>query len=251
MKIQLFNEDCLENLKRMPDKYVDMVLCDLPYGTTQNKWDTILPFNILWESLYRVCKETSAIVLFSSQPFTSTLISSNLKDFKYTWVWDKVNKFSGHLNAKKQPLRITEDICVFYRKQPIYNPQMIKGKPYKAVSKGNKSSNYGSQVDEIVTINEGLYYPKNLLSISGDERGSQGRVHPTQKPLQVLEYLIKTYTNPKETVLDNTMGSGSTGVACVNTDRSFVGIEKDKSYFIIAKKRIEEAKAKVSLAKVG
>jgi DNA modification methylase len=233
--------DCLELMKAMPDGTIDMILCDLPYGTTACKWDTVIPFEPLWEQYERVAKENAAIVLFASQPFTSTLIVSNLGGFKYQWIWDKVNKFSGHLNAKKQPLRVTEEIVVFYKTQPIYNPQMIPGKPYRAVSKGRKTENYGKQRDEVVTVNEGFYYPKNLISIPGDERGTAGRLHPTQKPVALLEYLIRTYTNEGMTVLDNTMGSGSTGVACINTSRNFVGCEKEPKYFEIAERRIIEA----------
>lgn len=230
--------DCLERMKEIPSGSVDMVLCDLPYGTTQNKWDSVIPFDKLWVEYQRVCNSNAAIVLFGSQPFTSLLTVSNLKDYKYTWVWDKVNRLSGHLNAKKQPMRIVEDIVVFYKSQPVYNPQMIKGKPYTAKSTGRKSDNYGSQVDNVVTINTGDYYPRNLLNIKADERGTVGRLHPTQKPEELCEYLVKTYTNENMTVLDNTMGSGTTGVACKNLGRKFVGIEMDENYYNIAKKRI-------------
>jgi site-specific DNA-methyltransferase (adenine-specific) len=242
--VDLYLGNCLEVMKNGPDKSIDMILCDLPYGTTACKWDVIIPFDKLWEQYGRIIKDNAAIVLFASQPFTSLLIISKLSYFKYTWIWDKVNKFSGHLNSKKQPLRITEDVCIFYKQQPVYNPQMIPGKPYKSISSGNKSDNYGKQLDKVVTINSGLYYPKNLLSIPGDERGTEGRLHPTQKPIALLEYLIKTYTNESMTVLDNTMGSGSTGVACVNTNRNFIGIEKEQKYFDIAKQRIKEAQQK-------
>jgi site-specific DNA-methyltransferase (adenine-specific) len=238
--IKLFAGDCLEVMPTFAPNSVDMILCDLPYGTTACKWDTVIEFEPLWTQYERVAKPNAAIVLFGSQPFTGALVSSNINEFKYAWVWDKVNKFSGHLNAKKQPLRVTEDVCVFYGAQPVYNPQMVPGKPYRATSKGAKSSNYGAQADGVTTINTGLYYPKNLIAIAGDERGTVGRVHPTQKPVALLEYLIRTYTNEGMTVLDNCMGSGSTGVACVNLDRKFIGIEKELSYFEIARHRIEE-----------
>ena len=206
MRQEVWLGDCLELMKNIPDESVDMILCDLPYGSTQNKWDVIIPFDELWKLYDEKIKKNGAIVLFSSQVFTSLLICSNIKEYKYSWVWDKVNRFSGHLNAKKQPLRITEDICVFYKKQPIYNPQMIQGVPYKAKSSGGKSTNFGNQIDGVITINNGLYYPKNLISIKGDERGSVGRIHPTQKPIEICEYLIKTYTNEGDLVLDNCAG---------------------------------------------
>lgn len=237
---KVYNEDCLEGMKRIPDKSIDMVLCDLPYGTTQNKWDSILPFDRLWKQYKRVLKDNGATVLFASQPFTSLLITSNLRDYKYTWVWDKVNKFSGHLNAKKQPLRITEDIVLFYSQQPTYNPIMVKGDPYTAISKGGKSSNYGLQDDGIITVNNGDYYPKNIISIKGDERGSEGRIHPTQKPVALCEYLICTYTNEGEIVLDNCMGSGTMAIAAINTNRNYIGFEKEERYYNIILERISK-----------
>lgn len=234
----LLQGDCLEILRDVPSNSVDLILADLPYGTTQCSWDSVIPLDLLWSEFNRVSKETTAVVLTSCQPFTTALITSNMRDYRYSWVWNKVNKFSGHLNAKKQPLRIVEDVCVFYKRPPTYNPQMTEGKPYKAKSSGKKSDNFGKQQDGIETINTGLYYPKNLLSIAGDERGSQGRIHPTQKPVALMEYFIKTYTNPGDIVLDPTMGSGTTGLACKNLDRSFIGIEKDLNYFNIAEKRL-------------
>jgi len=230
---------CLERMKEIPDGSVDMVMADLPYGTTQNKWDSVIPLAPLWEQYRRVCKPNAAIVLTASQPFTSVLIMSNAGEFKYCWTWDKVNRVSGHLNAKKQPLRIVEDVAVFYSEQPSYNPQMTKGKPYIATSRGSKSSCYGAQVDGVTTVNDGNYYPRNLISIMADERGTVGRIHSTQKPVALMEYLVKTYTNEGQTVLDNTMGSGTTGVACKNLNRRFIGIERDEQYFQIAKARIE------------
>ena len=234
----LVNADCFDVFPFIADKSVDAIIADLPYGTSKNKWDSVLPLDKLWEQYRRILKDNWLVALFASQPFTSALIMSNTKEYKYNWVWDKVNKFSGHLNAKKQPLRITEDICIFYSKQPTYNPIMVKGEPYKATSKGGKSSNFGKQIDGVTTINEGWYYPKNIISIKGDERGTEGRIHPTQKPVELMEYLIKTYTNEGDTVLDNCMGSGSTGVACKKTGRNFIGIEKDEKYFEIAVSRV-------------
>jgi site-specific DNA-methyltransferase (adenine-specific) len=235
--------DCLDVMGEIPDRSVDMVLCDLPYGTTACKWDAVIPFEPLWAHYKRVTKPNAAIVLTASQPFTSALVTSQLSLFKYAWVWNKVNRVSGHLNSKKQPLRVTEDILVFYYSQPTYHPQMTEGKPYKAVSKGRKSENYGTQADGVITVNTGKYYPRNLVSIPADERDTVGRIHPTQKPVALMEYLIRTYTNPGDTVLDNTMGSGTTGVACVNTGRNFIGIERDPTYFAIAQRRIEDAQA--------
>ena len=244
--MQLFEGDCLEIMKQIPDTSVDMVLCDLPYGTTKNKWDSILPLDKLWEQYKRIC--TGAVVLTAAQPFTSTLIMSNIDQFKYAWVWNKVNRNSGFLNAKKQPLRSTEDIPVFYSQQSIYNPQMITGKvPYKVKAGLKFSSNYGNQDrSSVVSESDGTQYPRNLIHIPADERGTVGRVHPTQKPVALMEYRIRTYTNEGAVVLDNCMGSGTTGVACANTNRDFIGIEQDPKYFQIAKSRIYEALAEFS-----
>ena len=230
--------DCLEVMQAIPDKSVDMILCDLPYGTTACKWDTIIPFEPLWEQYKRIIKDKGAIVLTASQPFTSALVMSNVDNFKYAWVWNKVNKFSGHLNAKKQPMRQTEDILVFCNGTPIYNPQMFDGIPYKATSSGWKSQNYGHQIDKITTISDGKRYPRNLIAINGDERGTVGRIHPTQKPVELFVYLIKTYTNEGDTVIDNCIGSGTTAIACINTGRNYIGIEKEEKYCRIAEERI-------------
>lgn len=233
--------NCLEILPTLAPHSIDLILCDLPYGTTACKWDSIIPYKQLWNNYLRIIKPNTAIVLTASQPFTSTLITSNISMFKYIWTWNKVNRISGHLNAKKQPLRITEDIVVFYQRQPTYIPQMIKGKPYTAKSIGNKSSCYGKQSDGIVTVNKGEHYPRNLISIEADERGTVGRIHPTQKPIELMKYLIKTYTREGNTVLDNCMGSGTTGVACKQLNRKFIGIELDQKYFNIAQSRIQNA----------
>ena len=232
--IDLKQGDCLELMKDIPDKSVDMILCDLPYGVTSNKWDSIIPFEPLWESYHRVIKDNGAIVLFSQMPFTVDLVASNYKDFRYEWIWEKLSA-SGHLNANRMPMKKHENILVFYKKLPTYNPQFTEGKPYVATY-STHSSNYGKQKDNITTINDGKRYPVDIIKFNND-RG----LHPTQKPVELLEYLIKTYTNEGDTVLDNCMGSGSTGVACVNTCRNFIGIELDGGYFEIAKSRIEEA----------
>lgn len=227
-------------MKDIPDGSVDMILCDLPYGVTACSWDTVIPFEPLWEQYKRICKKNAAIVLTSTQPFTSALVMSNIKGFKYAWVWNKVNRPTGHLNAKKQPMRQTEDVLIFYSSPPTYNAQMTAGEPYIATGSMN-SKNYGAQ-KKTTTICDGKRYPRNLLNIPADERGTVGRLHPTQKPVALMEYLIKTYTNEGETVLDNCMGSGTAGVACINTKRAFIGIEKDEKYFAIAQNRINNAR---------
>ena len=236
--------DCLEIMKDIPDKSIDMILCDLPYGTTRNKWDSIIDLTELWYCYERIIKDNGVIVLFSQMPFTTELVHSNLKLFKYEWVWQKENG-TGFLNAKKMPLKIHENIEIFYKKPPTYNPQMRKGfKPYSQMS-GRDSSNYGEQV-RVRTVNDGERYPIDVIEFKRDKE----KLHPTQKPVALLEYLIKTYTNEGDLVLDNCMGSGSTGVACINTNRNFIGIELDKKYFEIAKKRIEETKRESQLFKV-
>ena len=222
--------ECLERMREIPSGTVDMVMADLPYGTTQNKWDSVIPLEPLWREYRRVCKPSAAIVLTSAQPFTSALVMSNLADYKYQWVWRKPQG-TGHLNAKKQPMRNHEDVLIFYQKQPAYNPQMTKGKPYTCKS-GRASENWGAQVS-VVTENIGERYPMTVQDFTADK----DKIHPTQKPVALMEYLIRTYTNEGETVLDNTMGSGTTGVACINTGRSFIGIERDPTYFRIAQDR--------------
>lgn len=236
--VELLSGNCLELMKDIEDKSVDMILCDLPYGTTQCKWDSVIPFEPLWEQYERIIKDNGAIVLFGSQPFTSSLIMSNIKMFRYTWVWQK-SKATGYLNSKKMPLREHEDICVFYKKLPCYNPQMTQGEPYNKGKAHRPTNVYGSQVSVLVKNDSGARYPRSVQYFKTAE--SEGKtMHPTQKPIELLGYLIKTYTNENELVLDNTMGSGSTGIACLNTNRQFIGMELDKTYFEIAKKRIEE-----------
>ena len=241
----LYNGDMLVEMDKIPDKSIDMILTDLPYGTTACKWDTIIPFEPLWEQYERVIKDNGAIVLFANQPFTTNLIYSNIKNFKYCWTWDKQIP-SGMGYARFRPMQQTEDICVFEKKgrKTIYNAQKTKReKPIK--SGGVKKSNSAPHT-MTKPLNKTYDYknPVTLLSYIKIRRGS---VHPTQKPVALLEYLIKTYTNKGETVLDSTMGSGSTGVACKNTFRKFIGIELDKDYFDIAKKRIEETPDKLDI----
>ncbi|MBF84455.1 MAG: hypothetical protein CL489_08280 [Acidobacteria bacterium] len=227
--------DCLERMKEIPDGSVDMVLTDPPYGTTACKWDTVIDLDKMWMQLKRVIKPNGAIVMTASQPFTSALIMSNPKTFKYCWVWEK-ERPSNPMLAKKQPLKYHEDIIVFYDKLPLYNPIMTKGDK-------NHGSTSGSHFNQITQTNSkycpnisDMKYPKSIQRFNS-ERGSTE--HPTQKPVALMEYLIKTYTYLGETVLDFTMGSGTTGVACKNLNRNFIGIELDQEYFDIAKKRIE------------
>ena len=231
--------DCLELMKDIPDGSIDMILCDLPYGTTACKWDTVIPFEPLWEQYRRVAKRNAAIVLTASQPFTSALVMSNVADFKYEWVWHKVQP-TGHLLAKRQPMRACESVLVFYRSQPTYLPQMGVGKAIKRTGVRGATESWGKGWAGTPTTPSGTTrFPTTLLTISAGRSPNARTVHPTQKPVALMEYLIRTYTNEGETVLDNCMGSGTTGVACINTNRKFIGMEKDKTYFEIAKQRIE------------
>lgn len=243
--IKLYQGDCLEVMKEIPDESIDMVLCDLPYGiTARNKWDIVIPFNKLWEQYNRVIKNNGAIVLFGSGMFTSSLMQSNPKMWRYNLIWHKTTP-TGFLNANRMPLRAHEDIVVFYKSLPIYNPQKTKGherKVSKAEHKINskKTDDYGKH--GLTTYDSTERYPTSVLTFSTDKQ--KAALHPTQKPVALLEYLIKTYTNGGMTVLDNCMGSGSTGVACKNLGRNFIGIELDEKYFNIAKQRIEQSNSK-------
>ena len=231
---KLYKGDCLEIMRVIPDKNVDMILCDLPYGTTRNKWDSIIPLEELWEQYERIIKDNGVIALFAQTPFDKVLGSSNLKLLRYEWIWKKT-KATGHLNAKKMPLKEHENILIFYKNLPRYNAQGLIKKDIPTIRKGrNNGSNYGESSKD--AIQEYENYPKSVL-----EFASVGKtVHPTQKPVALLEYLIKTYTNEGELVLDNCMGSGSTGVACLNTNRKFMGIELDENYYNIACNRINK-----------
>ena len=236
--INLIQDDCLEAMKSIPDKSIDAVICDLPYGTTSNKWDSIISLDLLWNQYKRICK--GAIVLTAQTPFDKVLGASNLKMLKYEWIWVKENG-TGFLNAKKAPLKNHENVLVFYEKQPTYNPQMRIGfKPYTQKA-GKASSNYRPQIGHIITENNGDRYPLSVIEFKRDK----DKVHPTQKPVSLMEYLVNTYTNQGDTVLDNCMGSGTTGVACKNLGRKFIGIEKDPIYFEIAKNRIEKKEIKL------
>jgi site-specific DNA-methyltransferase (adenine-specific) len=232
--------DCLEVMKMIEDNSIDAIITDPPYGTTSCKWDSVIDLELMWKQLNRIIKPNGAIVLNASQPFTSALIMSNPKYFKYEWIWQKSHA-TGHLNSKKQPLRQHESICVFYKKQCTYNPQMID-KTY--LDKRTKSGanvdadvyNKFNKVERQIPVTKG--YPKTIQYFATPFKGGEGGKHPTQKPVALMEYLIKTYTKEGETVLDFTMGSGSTGVAAKNLNRNFIGIEMDETYFNVAKERI-------------
>jgi len=277
---KIYNEDCLVGMKKIKDKSIDMILCDLPYGTTQNKWDSVIPLNDyieieiknrikqlnqdeyflycyqnnisldeskkkwkinhklgLWTHYNRIIKDNGAIVLFSAHPFTAILEISNIKHFKYDWTWKKT-KGTGHLNAKKQPLRDKEDILVFYKKQCLYNPQFTKGEPYdgtKRAGKKHQTSSYGLH-GQHREVNDGKRYPRQVLDFDIVGRGS---LHPTQKPVKLLEFFINTYTNKNEIILDNCMGVGSTAVASINLDRNYIGFEMNKEYYDLSTERIK------------
>lgn len=234
--IQLIQGDCLGLMKEIPDGSVDMVLCDLPYGTTQNKWDSVIPFEPLWSQYKRVIKDNGAIVLFGAEPFSSALRMSNPTMWRYDWIWQK-NKATQYLNANRRPLSNYEIVSVFSNGWARYNPQMGEGTAYSNNHKpGDSGDCYGS-VKYSKRENVTTRYPKTIIAFPVVMKP----VHPTEKPVALLEYLIKTYTNEGETILDNCMGSGSTGVACVNTGRSFIGIELDEHYFDVANKRIHDA----------
>lgn len=251
-KYKLLQGDCLELMKKLPDKSIDLIVADLPYAKTHNRWDSVIPFDKLWEQYNRIIKEHGAIVLFGQTDFSAQLIMSNPKMFRYTLVWDKV-RTTGFLNAKRMPLRRHEDILVFYKKLPTYNPQMVEGGA-PSHSRGKKWADKGKVQDsgkvygkyqhdyDSPSTKTNMKYPTSILQFSNVV---QGNVHPTQKPVNLLEYLIRTYSNPGDIVLDNTMGSGSTGVAAVNTGRNFIGMELEQKYFDVAEERLTAAKQQV------
>ena len=252
--IDLRQGDCLEVMKDIPDKSIDMILCDLPYGTTACKWDVIIPFEPLWEQYNRIIKDNGAIVLFGSEPFSTMLRYSNLKMYKYDWVWHK-NTSGGFVTAKKQPMKYHEIISVFYKKQPTYNPQF---QPYSETT--NKRFKDGQMVNRTKEVEKpknniqgGVAfagqqpidkkrgkYPESVQFFNSVPNCNGTKLHPTQKPVALLEYLVNTYTNEGEIVLDNCMGSGSTGVACLRTNRKFIGIELEQKYYDVAKERIKK-----------
>ena len=246
---KLYKGECLEVMKEIADDSIDAIITDPPYGTTFCKWDSVIPFEPMWEQLNRIIKPNGAIVLFGSEPFSSALRMSNIKNYKYDWIWNKAIG-ANPLLCKRRPMKYHENISVFYKKQPTYNPQMTKGikRNKKPLMNGNKSDeNWGGGMRNVKgfdNIND-LYYPRSYQYFSNANQ--KEKQHPTQKPVTLMEYLIKTYTNENELVLDFTMGSGSTGVACENTKRNFIGIEKDEKYFDIAEKRIKETKQQTKL----
>lgn len=230
--------DCLDLMKTIPDDSVDMVLCDLPYGTTQNKWDSVIPFEPLWEQYWRICKSNAAVVLTAQPPFDKLLGASQIKYLKYEWIWEKPMS-TGFLNAKKQPLKAHENVLVFYREQCVYNPQFTPGKPYKALNGGQRvgNTNYG-KFNNVVTENTGFRYPRSIVEFSHD-KGNE-TFHATQKPVDLFAYLIKTYTNENDLVLDNTAGSGTTAFAAEKTNRRWICIEKDEQFSMKAIERIKK-----------
>lgn len=248
-KIELYNADCLTKMKDIPDKAIDAIICDLPYETLNKnnpnaQWDKIIPFEPLWEQYERIIKDNGAIILFAQGMFTAKLMMSNPKLYRYTLIWDKINRPTGFLNANRMPLRIHEDICVFYKSLPTYNPQFTIGEKSHSRGKcgngigGAKNRCYGDfkQTEAILTNEK---YPNSIIKIPKEHSNFY---HPTQKPVALLEYLIKTYTNEEDTILDNTMGSGSTIIAALNTNRNAIGIELNQEYFNIAQQRVKQTK---------
>jgi len=248
MTVDLRLGDCLEVMRSMPDKSVDAIITDLPYGTTACSWDSVIPFEPMWEQVKRMCK--GAFVTTASQPFTSRLVCSNLGDFKYEWVFEK-SKATGYAMSKIRPMKAHENIIVFYGAE--YHPQMEIGKPYK---QPRKKQNYDNtmngafkirQKDYVFQDNEGVRYPRSVIKFRNSYYDDGKQMHPTQKPVALYEYLVRTYTNEGDTVLDITMGSGTTGVACINTNRNFIGIDNEPKYYEIAEKRIHDAQQQMRL----
>lgn len=237
--IKTKNDDCLAAMQDIPDKSIDMILCDLPYGITHNKWDIKIPFDALWGQYNRIIKDNGAIVLFGQGLFSAELIMSNKNMYRYTIIWEK-NIPVGFLNARRRPLQAHEDILVFYKKLPLYNPQMVEGcKPYRVKQySGDGKGNYGKFERNGIKQNNGVQFPRSVIKFCNRP---YKLIHPTQKPVELCEYLVKTYTNVGDTVLDNCMGSGSTGIACINAGRDFIGIELSKEYYEAAKERIMNA----------
>lgn len=242
-KNRIYFEDCMEGMKKIPDGSIDCILCDLPYSITNNKWDSIIPLEDLWKEYERVIKENGAIVLTASQPFTSLLIQSNPKLFRYEWIWVK-NKSTGHLNAKKMPLRRHESVVVFYKKLPVYNPQKTTGhKPVNTYTKhSDDGSNYGKTKTGIKGGGQTDRYPTSILEIPVMNNDDDEKFHPTQKPVALMEYMVRTYTNEGDTVLDTCMGSMTTAIACLNTGRNYIGFENNEEYYEKGMARIHNHK---------
>lgn len=232
----IYHGDCIEEMKILPDNSVDMVLTDPPYGTTRNKWDTVVDMDAFWKEIKRVTKGNSAILMFTQMPFTATAVMSNTKMFRYEWICEKTNS-TGFLNAKHMPMKCHENVLVFYNKLPIYNPQFEYGKPYKA-KRGRDSSNYNKQSQVITDNKSGKRYPRDVLKVNWRQNTAR-TFHPTQKPVSLCEYFIKTYSNEGAIILDPFIGSGTTAVAAKNTNRNYIGWEQNDEYFEVAKKRLE------------
>lgn len=230
--------DCLELMKEIPDKSIDCVICDLPYGTTRNQWDSIIPLHELWAEYKRIAKTNAAILLFGQTPFDKVLGASNLDMMKYEWIWKKT-RATGHLNAKKMPMKLHENILVFYKNLPTYNPQFTKGYPYVRHCNGH-SSNYGYQAGATI-VNDGSRYPKSIIEFASVIDG----FHPTQKPVELIRYLIRTYTNEGDLILDNCIGSGTTAIACLKEKRHFIGMELNKEYYDVACERIKKEREEI------
>lgn len=236
--IKLYQGDCLEEMNHIADHSVDMIFTDLPYGTTNNAWDVRIPLEALWAQYKRVLKSGGGVLLFAQMPFAADLVYSNRKWFRYEWIWHKTMAV-GFLNANRMPLRAHENILVFYERLPEYHPQKTKGNPYIHQRRGAQTTNYGKFHNTPAMSLDGMRYPRDVIMFSN--AGNAKKIHPTEKPVDLLEYMIRTYTDEGQTVLDSCMGSGSCGVACQHLGRSFIGIEKDTGYFEAAKKRIKEA----------
>ena len=235
--IDLYQGDCLDQMDKVPDHTVDMIFTDLPYGTTKNAWDVPIPLGVLWEQYRRVLKPGGAVLLFAQMPFGADLINSNRRWYRYEWIWHKTMPV-GFLNANRMPLRTHENILVFYEHLPTYHPQMQSGKPYTAKRSARATSNYG-HFDRKLTVNDGDRFPRDVLTFSNGNNAS--KIHPTEKPVDLLEYMIRTYTDAGDIVLDSCMGSGSSGDSCQRHGRDIIGIEKDPGYFEAARKRIADA----------
>lgn len=246
---RIYQMDCLEGMKLVPDESVDMILCDLPYGTTQNKWDSVIDLDKLWEQYKRIIKQRGVIVLTAQTPFDKVLGASNLKMLKYELIWEK-SKATGYLNARRMPMKAHENILVFYKKTPKYNPQMTEGKPYKNQHKaGDTGSNYGENKKEYSYENEGTRFPRSVLKIESVKSNEQ--IHPTQKPVELFEWLIKTYSDENEIILDNCMGSGTTAVAAILNNRKFIGFELETEYIELANKRLDSINLEIDLDKLN
>jgi site-specific DNA-methyltransferase (adenine-specific) len=232
----IYHGDCIDGMKILPDNSVDMVLTDPPYGTTRNKWDTVADMDAFWKEIKRVAKKNSAILIFTQMPFTATAVISNSKMFRYEWICEKA-RATGFLNAKRMPMKCHENVLVFYDKLPVYNPQFEQGKPYKAEVGRYSSSNYGNQTPGVVDNASGKRFPRDVLKVNWRQNTAH-TLHPTQKPVSLCEYFIKTYTNEQAVVLDPFMGSGTTAVAAKNTNRNYIGWEQDNEYFEVIKKRL-------------